>query len=257
MRIPVIRGVIERRILANYRADPDVVARLLPPPFRPKLAHGYSIVGICLIRLNNIRPRFLPWSLGLRTENAAHRIAVEWDHAGRTFEGVYVPRRDTNSRLHVWAGGTLFPGIQHRAKFTVVESDEYLSVALQSTDGVTRVHVSGSVAHVLPTSSVFGSMDEASKYFETGALGYSATRAPGRFDGLELRCDNWAVDALNVDRIESSFFQDESRFPKGSVEFDSALLMRNIHHEWHGRDDLCCAVPSAHHVNESAPAAAP
>jgi hypothetical protein len=25
------------------------------------------------------------------------------------------------------------------------------------------------------------------------------------------------------------------RFPRGSVEFDSALLMRRIEHEWHAR----------------------
>ena len=28
-------------------------------------------------------------------------------------------------------------------------------------------------------------------------------------------------------------------FPAGSVEFDSALLMRGIDHEWHGREPLC------------------
>lgn len=37
MRIPVVRGVIERRILVNYRVDPEVLAPLLPSPFRPKL----------------------------------------------------------------------------------------------------------------------------------------------------------------------------------------------------------------------------
>lgn len=64
MRIPVIRGVIDRRILANFRIDPEVMARVLPPPFRPKLAGGYAIGGICLIRLVGIRPRFLPVPLG-------------------------------------------------------------------------------------------------------------------------------------------------------------------------------------------------
>ena len=57
MRIPVIRGLIERRILVNYRADPAVVARTLPPPFRPRLVRGSAMVGICLIRLlSAVRP---------------------------------------------------------------------------------------------------------------------------------------------------------------------------------------------------------
>src|SRR6266511_6209501 len=58
MRIPVVRGVMDRRILVNYRVDPQVLAAALPPPFRPKLVHGVGMVGICLIRLKDIRPAF-------------------------------------------------------------------------------------------------------------------------------------------------------------------------------------------------------
>lgn len=60
MRLPVVRGVIDRRILVNYRVDPSVIAPLLPPPFRPKLVRGMALVGICLIRLKQLRPAFLP-----------------------------------------------------------------------------------------------------------------------------------------------------------------------------------------------------
>lgn len=58
MRIPIIQGAIDRRILVNYRVDPDTLAKALPSPFRPKLVHGVSMAGICLIRLKNIVPRF-------------------------------------------------------------------------------------------------------------------------------------------------------------------------------------------------------
>ena len=33
MRIPTLRGVIDRRILVNFRVDPNVLATLLPSPF--------------------------------------------------------------------------------------------------------------------------------------------------------------------------------------------------------------------------------
>ncbi len=56
MRIPVIQGVIKRRILVNYRADPMVVQRLLPSPFRTKLHNDQGIEGICLIELEHICP---------------------------------------------------------------------------------------------------------------------------------------------------------------------------------------------------------
>lgn len=241
MRLPAITGVIDRRILANYRVDADCMAAALPAPFRPQLVDGYAIGGICLIRLKQVRPKLLPIPWGIGSENAAHRIAVEWDADGQSHHGVYIPRRDTNSMLNSFAGGRIFPGVHHHATFTVREDEKTYSVTMASTDGVAHVHVSGSVAPTLAESSVFDSLQSASKFFESGSLGYSDTKTDGQFDGLELQCKNWHVDALDIDKIQSSYFEDASRFPPGSVKFDCALLMRNIAHEWHGRPDLCCS----------------
>src|ERR1019366_952586 len=235
MQIPVIRGIIDRRILVNYRVDPDVLARMVPAPFPPKLVNGAGMAGACLVRLKGIRPRFVPSFLGISSENAAHRIAVEWDQGGETKEGVFIPRRDTSSRLNTMLGGRLFPGVHHHAAFQVDEKDDHFRVELNSDDRHTHLIVEGHVAQELPRSSVFGSLQEASEFFERGSLGYSVTTRPDQFDGLELRSFNWRVQPLAVDKVESSFFEDQTVFPPGSVEFDCALLMRGIDHEWHGR----------------------
>jgi len=79
VRLPVIRGVIERRVLVNFRVDPAALERVLPPPLRPKLVGTFGIGGICLIRLRDIRPRLVPSAFRISSENAAHRIAVHWD----------------------------------------------------------------------------------------------------------------------------------------------------------------------------------
>src|SRR5439155_150650 len=78
MRLPILEGVIRRRVLVNYRVDPELLARQLPPPFRPKLHNGAAVGGICLIRLEQIHPAFVPLRIGFASENAAHRIAVLW-----------------------------------------------------------------------------------------------------------------------------------------------------------------------------------
>jgi hypothetical protein len=90
----------------------------------------------------------------------------------------------------------------------------------------------------LPNSLIFGSPAEASAFFERGSLGYSVTAKPGEFDGLELRSFTWQVQPLAVERVESSFFEDRALYPTGSGEFDCALLMRGIDHEWHSRESL-------------------
>ena len=233
MNIPTMAGTIDRRILVNYRVDPRDLQRLVPGPFRPKLAHGMGIAGICLIRLKQIRPRSLPAVLGLSSENAAHRIAVEWEEHGDYREGVYIPRRDTSSQFNTFVGGKLFPGVHHHAHFEVAEADDSFHIQIASDDGETRVMVEAHGAPRLPESSIFASLEEASAFFEPGSHGYSVAKDVGKLDSLELRCSNCKVEPLQVTRAESNFFDDPQRFPPGSAELDGALLMRAIRHEWY------------------------
>lgn len=239
MRIPIIRGVIDRRILVNFRVDPNVLAKQLPPPFRPNLVDGWGMAGVCLIRLKQIRPRFLPSIVGVSSENAAHRIAVEWDQDGNRCEGVFVPRRDSSSRLNSLVGGRLFPGVHHHGVFHVDEHDNRFRIELDSDDRRTHLLIKANIADDLPPASIFRSLQDASDFFSHGSLGYSVTSRPNRFDGLELRSFNWRVEALDVAQIESSFFEDGHLFPPSSVEFNCALLMRGIDHEWHATLPLC------------------
>lgn len=246
MRIPVIRGLIKQRLLVNFRADPNVVQKILPHPFRPKLHGKFSLVGICLIRLEQIRPAGLPSVIGISSENAAHRIAIEWkDAADIQREGVFIPRRDTGSFLNRVAGGRVFPGEHNPARFSVMDTGGHIELSMHSLDGAVSVKVVGDDADSLPASSCFNSLGDASAFFEGGSLGYSVTRDSTRLDGLLLRTLDWRVRAMSISEVYSSFFADEHRFPKGSVEFDHALIMRNISHEWHQADDLYAEPSSA------------
>ncbi len=240
MRIPVIKGIIKRRLLVNFRGDPAIVQRLLPQPFRPRLHRGHALVGICLIRMEQIRPAGLPGILGLSSENAAHRIAAEWtDAAAIPREGVvFIPRRDTGSFLNRVAGGRVFPGEHHPASFLVVDNRGHIEFSMQSRDGSVAVRVVGDDADSLPASSCFSSLVEASAFFEGGSLGYSVTRDGNRLDGLLLRTMEWRIRALAVTDVRSSYFADGQRFPAGSIEFDHALVMRDLVHEWHKAEDL-------------------
>jgi uncharacterized protein YqjF (DUF2071 family) len=239
MKLPVIEGVIRRRLLVNFRVDPDVIQRQLPSTFRPKLHAGSAIAGICLIRLEQIRPKNLPRFVGHSSENAAHRVAVLWENeAGETKEGVYISRRDTNSLINHFAGGRLFPGEHHYANFHVEDFDGRITLEMNSRDGAMAVELRGQVAGGLSTSSKFASLAVASSFFEPGALGYSATNDVRRLDGITLKTKTWRVEPLEVEHVCSSYFADEKRFPKGSVEFDCALLMRDIRHEWQSEPDL-------------------
>lgn len=242
-RIPAISGLIRRRLLVNFRVKPDVIQPLLPSPFRPKLQNGYAIAGICLIRLEQIRPAGLPGFIGHASENAAHRIAVEWnDDTGVEREGVFIPRRDTDSKLNQLAGGRLFPGEHSPAQFNIVDVGDHIELSMRSLDGTVEVKVSADDARTLPKSSCFTTIEEVSAFFERGSLGYSATRNSHRLDGLVLHTLHWNVQPLSVRSVYSSFFADKGRFPEGTVEFDHALIMRNVPHQWRSAKDLLVAL---------------
>ncbi len=237
MKIPTIEGIIDRRILINFTVDKYVLTKFLPRPFRPKLIQNKGLAGICLIRLKNIRPVGFPELFGIGSENAAHRIAVEWTENGQTKEGVYIPRRDTNSLLNHWAGGRLFPGVHHLAKFDVQENAANYKINIVSKDD-NIISILARQTNDFSPDSIFRNLAAASEFFKNGSIGFSPNKSD--FDGLELNAFNWHVDPLIVESVKSSFFENEIIFPKGSVNFDNALLMRNIKHKWNSYEKCPC-----------------
>ena len=229
MNIPEITGIIDRRILINYRVNKDILDKYLPDPFKPKTYRGYGIVGICLIRLKEIRPLYIPKLFGISSENGAHRIAVEWRQGHSRKEGVYIPRRDTSSTINFLAGDRIFPGKHHHSKFQVEEQLGNYKVFFENKDK-TYLKIEAHESDNWNEHSIFSNIEEASDFFQTGSLGYSPWK--NNFIGLELHTHNWEVSALKISNVDSSFFDNKQVFPEGSITFDNALLMKNIHHSW-------------------------
>jgi hypothetical protein len=238
MWLPVLRGFLDRRILVNYRVDPEFMQKCLPAPFRPKVVNGYGMAGVCLIRMNRIGPRFLPFPLVRSSENGALRFAVEWEQDGTTYEGVFIPARYTTSRVAALAGTRLFPGRHYMAQFQVEETPDHFRIQLDSAQ--LQLTVSARLATEFSGSQVFASLEDASTFFRNGALGYSEARRAGKFDGVELRIFDWKMSPLTVEQVACDFFDDTRRFPPGTAAFDHALLMRGLNNEFHGLRSFCC-----------------
>lgn len=245
MKIPIIEGVIRRRILVNYRADPAVVKKLLPEdsPFELKLYDGYAIIGVCLIRLEEIRPKGMPKFIGISSENSAHRFAVEWKSEdgmdGKSCEGVFVPRRDTDSLLNSLAGGRVFPGVYHHSDFTVTDQAGEVSMRVTPKSGdKPLVSFSARETVEFPKNSVFQSLETSSAFFEAGSIGYSSRPNSSKLDGFSLKTKNWEVSPLIITDLQSAYFDNTDIFPNGSIKFDHALLMRDIAHEWHSEPEI-------------------
>lgn len=238
MKPPALVGVVERRLLINYKVDPEAVARLLPEGIRPQLVRGSAVAGICLLRLGNLRPAGMPSWVGLRSENAAHRIAVQWESPKGISQGVYIPRRDSGSMTNVLVGGRLFPGVHHRARFAVREDPGSISVDYRSADGAASVSVEASLADAFAGSGLFADLQEASAFFEGGSVGYSDGSAPGRLDGLELHTSAWRIEPVELKGVRSSFFDGTGVLDPEAAELDSGFVMRNVPVTWTSADPM-------------------
>jgi Uncharacterized conserved protein (COG2071) len=230
MTARTVECTIERRLLVNYRIEPELVARLLPRPFRPQLVSGLAVGGVCFIRLGGLRAGRLPQVPGLVSENAAHRFAVEWDDANGTQAGVYVPRRDTNSRITAAGGGKVFPGSYQLARFAVDESGGQVRINVSSRDGKVQLAVTAAPAGAL-ISELFETVADAVDFFRRGALGFSPSAHAGCLDGVRLHSASWAAQPMRAE-IRSSLFGDTALFPPGTCSLDCALVMRNLPARW-------------------------
>ena len=99
--------------------------------------------------------------------------------------------------------------------------------------------ISAQVVDALPEGSIFSTTKEVSDFFMTGNIGWSSKDKENEYDAIELKTVEWNMEPLLVKDSYSAYFADESKFPKGSVEFDSAMIMRNLKHSWVSRDNLC------------------
>ncbi|WP_051450581.1 DUF2071 domain-containing protein [Actinospica robiniae] len=224
MSRPAIASFVERRLLVNFRLDPETTARILPAGMRPLLRRGHAVGGICLIRLAGARRSGGPLPgladlagrFGLRTEIAVHRIATVWQGPDGPEQGVYIPRRDTDSRISTLTAGLFLPGEHHLARFEVEESAQRLRIGFRSADGSAHAQVQALVADRWQGSSLFADLDEACAF---------AREAP---DGFPARAEEFTIRPATLVQVASSYFEDPARFPEGSAEPDSALILRDV-----------------------------
>jgi len=236
--LPTLEGLIARRVLVNFRVDPAVARRLVPSPLEPIVERGACVAGICLIRLERLRPKGLPAAVGFTSENMAHRIAIRYPTPDGPSDGVFIWRRDTDQALVSLLGGRLFPGVRGRATFAVTEDDLSLAMDVRTEGGEADVTLRVRAAAEWRSTPLFPTFDAVTEFFRRGDCGFSCSLHQDRLEGMRLKTLVWKMEPLAVDDVRAAFYADTRRFPRGSAVLDGAVLMRGIPHEWHELGDV-------------------
>jgi hypothetical protein len=228
MTVPV-RTIIDRRLLLTARIDPEVLAPLLPEPLEPRLVGGWAVGGVCFLRLRDLRPAGIP-VVGVVTENVAHRYAVVRQRDDGPVPGVFVPRRDTSSRVASYLGGRMVEGELAFARFEVRDTGSRLAICVEGRGGL-RIEVAARVSEE-PRSELFASVEEESRFYQDACVAYSPNRRRNVIEAVELTGERWRGTPMSVERFRSSVLEDASCFPPGSWALDSAMLIRHVAATW-------------------------
>jgi hypothetical protein len=225
MAPPDLVGRIERRVLLDHAVDPGVAARHLPPGLEVRLLGDRAVVGVCLIRLVEVRPAGLPVVLGRTIEAAAHRISV----VGPGDEpGVFVPRRDTPSWSATLVGGRIWPGVHGRARVTVGRTSCSLGIDVACRDGAA---VSVAVDLDERRGTTLADPEATSAFHALERTAWS----PGRDGSPEvavLACERWSARPVGVTSATSTWLDDRGAFPSGTTRLAGALLMEDVPMRW-------------------------
>lgn len=223
------RSIIRRRLLVNYAADPQAIAAILPKELEPDVLNDKAMAGMCLLSMTNMRVAGAPRQLGTKAENIAHRFAVRWNDDSGEHVGVYISRRDTNSRIVHLLGGRIFPGPHQLAEISTAESPERLSISVRSHDGMS-VDVSARPVDQFVSTTLFEGFAAASDYFEAGSVGFSPSRTGNKLEGVRLDAAEWHMQPVAIDAAHSTLL--EELLPRDSFELDSGLLMTDLPAIW-------------------------
>jgi hypothetical protein len=217
-------GRIERRILLDHHVDPDLASDLVPAGLTLRLLDGRAVVGVCLIRLVELRPAGAPTAVGRTVEAAAHRVSV----VGPGGEpGVFVPRRDTTSWAAVAVGGRLWPGVHGRARIDVASTTTALSVGVAAADGTgvaVTVDRDGRRGTTLPDA------DAAVAFHAVERTAWSPARRGG-LEGAVMECEPWSARPVGVTAASSTWLA--ASLPDGGADLLGALLMEDVAVRWH------------------------
>ncbi|GAA2031469.1 hypothetical protein GCM10009839_34220 [Catenulispora yoronensis] len=133
-------------------------------------------------------------------------------------------------------------------------------MAAQSHDGAMSVAFNGTQTAAMPAGSVFTGADSASAFFHCASIAHSPSSSSLGGDGsqpgahadadhtahasadhtahttLRMVTPPWRGIPVQAAYVQSSFFEDRSRFPPGTVEFDSAIAMHEVPARWEPMD---------------------
>jgi uncharacterized protein DUF2071 len=222
-------------LVLAYAIPEHVLKPLLPPGLTLDVYDGFGFLAIAMVEARDLRPAFLPSSIGMNFFLAGYRIFTRYQTiGGRTLRGLRILRSDTDRRSMCLFGNLLTHYSYELSRCRIRRTDTTYSVEVCSPNGDADLKVEADIANdsqVPPPGSLFPDLREARKF--AGPLPFTFDYEPQthsiiRVEGVRRE---WTPRPVSVQVFRNTFLE-QKIFRSAGATLANAFYLENVPYAW-------------------------
>lgn len=223
-------GTVVRRFLISYAVPPDLLTDYLPPGAECATHDGCAWVSACFVRMDDMRPNFVPSFAGMGFNYLIHRTRARLPFPdGKLREAVLVLQPNINRRL-LSSFGSLLTGVGFRTrKVDFTEDNDNWRIQMISNDEILydATISKSSCSETISSGSRFSTASEADGFLLGVSFGGQWSKGQSKLKLLPETHDPWKTLACTCVTHKNQFLES---LGVDSLETDHAITMTQIPH---------------------------
>ena len=221
-------------LVLTYAFPPHILEPLLPPGLVLDTFRGHAFLAIALVQTKDLRPSFLPSSMGRDFFLSGYRIFTRLDRVAMSKRGLRILRSDTDQQWMVTAGNLLTHYNYRLCRAKLDEHDGAIHWTIQTPhseadlDVVARLE--GEPAS-LPPGSPFESMAEARRFAGPLPYTFDYEKATGSIIAIRAIRQKWAPRPVVVEVRQNTFLEREP-FSRAVPVLANAFHVQDVPYRW-------------------------
>jgi hypothetical protein len=235
-RHPVVMVAhFEHVLVLTYALPREVLAPLLPPGLELDCFGEHGFLAVAMVQTRNMRPRYLPSTMGRDFFLTGYRIFTRYRTAGgKSLRGLRILRSDTDSATMVRWGNRLTHYNYHQAHVDYRTTPGSMCVTIRTPDGTADLSVHAhlnSPSAVLPPGSPFPDLQTARRF--SGPLPFTFDYEPQTHSIVRIQGvrQQWNPIPVHVEVLQNSFLQQEP-FLSASPVLAGAFHIAHVDYLW-------------------------
>src|SRR4051812_2152037 len=163
-----IKAHFDFSLVLAYAFPQEVLSPLLPPGLVLDTYQNFGFLAIAMVRTRNLRPAFLPASIGQSFFLTGYRIFVRHrEKSGRNLRGLRILRSDTDHRMMAFFGNRLTHYNYQHAQIHWSRAGNAVEIDIRTTDSRADLQVRADLATrpaPLPATSPFPDLQTARRF---------------------------------------------------------------------------------------------